>query len=557
MTIHTAKPIAYKGTEPYLFVSYSHFDDHRVYPLIRYLQDHHIRVWYDEGIEIGSEYPRILEGAILNSAAFLQIISSNTVESAFCRKEVGLSLDIKGERKTMIAYIEETDLKYGLRLELRNIQRIPFHPDLSTVELGERIISSLYRIEPRVFEEHAGDDKLSGGDTGKPAVTEDLLYALPLELLGGDHPNVSERRIRSISRCIYEEAGNAVSIRVLSTICAAKEILIDVEFQDDSFEIDYDLYSRMIGNQLKDQLAADELSVECLPEENGVVRFGIPHQICSAVSLRDVMDTHGFRKWDAYLPLGLGVSRDGMKHILDLSEARNLWIGGRRGSGKTELLRSLLVSLLYKNKPSDLNVAIASTDPSDFEVFDNISHFMTPVISDHIQMGQTIDRLYKEMMHRFQAMADGQIHSFAEYHEQCKQSQMDPVPRLVMVIDGVDDYIGFLSQEQENQLCRIAQMGPTAGIHLIISERNMGKDGFMGLLRANVPMVIALRVESESDSETLIGGKGAEKLRLPGDLLLCNTGNSKARPILIRVSDLSKQEIHAVAGYLKEMCAAK
>lgn len=563
MTITTSKPTSYKGTEPYLFVSYSHFDDIHVYPLIHYLQNHNVRVWYDEGIAVGSEYPRILEEAILNSAVFLQFVSTNAVESDFCRKEIGLSLDTKGEQKTIIAYIQEAELKYGLRLELRNIQRIQYVPNQSVAELGERIITNLYRIEPQVFSNCVFEDSYSCDDSGEndktTIISERSSYSIPLELLVGsvENPNISESKVRNICRCIYEEAGSNIGVRVLSTIDGPKKLAIDVEFESSDFEIDYDLYAGLIGNQVQDKLDADYILVENVPNEANVVRFSIPVEICSTVSLRGIIDTHEFRKNDVYLPLGLGVSSDGTRLIRDLSESKNLWIGGQGGSGKTDLIRSMLVSLLYKNAPSDLRITIASPNSSDFEPFNEIPHLRSPVISDSSQLAKNIDWFYKEMMHRYQVLGDAQINSLVEYIQKCKQNNEVYFPRLVMVIDGIDDYVDLLPQEQENQLCRLTQMGHLVGIYLIIASSKVHEDSFMVLLRSNFSMIIALRMNSGADSEALIKEKGAEKLRLPGDMLVFNPGDLRGRPIRIRGSYTSTEEIHAVTSYLKELDAVK
>ena len=104
------KPKAYVGTEPYLFVSYSHKDENIIYPLIRTMQQRGVRIWYDEGIRAGHEFPQYIEEALINAACFVQFISPNAVESFFCRNEIGLALDVKLNR-TFVVYIEKTELK--------------------------------------------------------------------------------------------------------------------------------------------------------------------------------------------------------------------------------------------------------------------------------------------------------------------------------------------------------------------------------------------------------------------------------------------------------------
>lgn len=161
------KPESYRGAMPYLFVSYSHKDSDTVFPLIEQLQNFGIRVWYDEGIEIGSEFPKYIEDALLNSAAFLQFISPNAVESFFCRNEIGLSIDVK-PHVTFVVHLCKTELKYGLRLQLRNVQSLLYYEFPTSEVFFKKLVASLWNAVPDIFSVPYGEDGPAEEPQGSP-----------------------------------------------------------------------------------------------------------------------------------------------------------------------------------------------------------------------------------------------------------------------------------------------------------------------------------------------------------------------------------------------------
>lgn len=145
------RPKAYEGIKPYLFVSYSHKDGALVYPIIQGMQQHGVRVWYDDGIRAGSEFPQYIEDTLVQAACILQFVTRNTVESFFCRNEIGLALDTH-QNQTFIVYLEETELKYGLRLQLRNIQALRWEKYHETQEFLNALLELLRTNAAEVFE---------------------------------------------------------------------------------------------------------------------------------------------------------------------------------------------------------------------------------------------------------------------------------------------------------------------------------------------------------------------------------------------------------------------
>lgn len=207
------KPKAYVGTEPYLFVSYSHKDENIIYPLIRKMQQRGVRIWYDEGIRAGHEFPQYIEEALINAACFVQFVSPNAVESFFCRNEIGLALDVKLNR-TFVVYIEKTELKYGLRLQLRSIQALARNQYETEQEFLGAVQNLLCVNAPEVFEAEKSATLPNETKTaGQPATTlkVETPQELPLRNLG---PEIRTVKFREGFASITKEAcKEAASIR--------------------------------------------------------------------------------------------------------------------------------------------------------------------------------------------------------------------------------------------------------------------------------------------------------------------------------------------------------
>lgn len=109
-------PIAYEGSKPYIFVSYSHRDTKLVMRIMDYLQKAGYRVWFDGGIEAGSEWPEYIASHLSKCECFLSFISETFVESQNCRRELNFALDLK--KPVLNVYIEEVELTAGMRMQL-------------------------------------------------------------------------------------------------------------------------------------------------------------------------------------------------------------------------------------------------------------------------------------------------------------------------------------------------------------------------------------------------------------------------------------------------------
>ncbi len=113
---------SYEGNEPYIFISYAHKDESKVYPVIRGLQERGFRIWYDAGIEPGTEWPEYIAEHINNSGCVLCFVSENALNSQNCRREIAYAID---EHKNMMAaYLEKVSLSAGMKMQLGILQAI-------------------------------------------------------------------------------------------------------------------------------------------------------------------------------------------------------------------------------------------------------------------------------------------------------------------------------------------------------------------------------------------------------------------------------------------------
>ncbi len=128
------RPIAYSGNKPYIFVSYAHVDNARVWPIIQNLQDRGFRVWYDNGIDPGTEWDKIIAEHLMECTLFLVVMSKGYLASDNCKDELSYSRDLNKNR--VIIHLEEVVLPPELAMRIGRSQAL-FYYMYSQSNLGE------------------------------------------------------------------------------------------------------------------------------------------------------------------------------------------------------------------------------------------------------------------------------------------------------------------------------------------------------------------------------------------------------------------------------------
>jgi S-DNA-T family DNA segregation ATPase FtsK/SpoIIIE len=224
----------------------------------------------------------------------------------------------------------------------------------------------------------------------------------------------------------------------------------------------------------------------------------------------------------------------------------HLLVAGQTGSGKSVMINTLLVSLLYRNSPSDLKMILVDPKRVELKPFDEIPHLLTPVITEPEKTISALKWAVAEMERRYQTLSDAGRRSISEYNRLKKEESM---PYIVIVIDELADLMMMAARDVEALVVRLAQKARAVGIHLVLATQRPSVDVITGLIKANVPGRIAFTTQSQVDSRTIIDQIGAEKLLGKGDMLFSTPQMSK--PKRLQGALIDTDEVEKVADFVR------
>jgi S-DNA-T family DNA segregation ATPase FtsK/SpoIIIE len=230
----------------------------------------------------------------------------------------------------------------------------------------------------------------------------------------------------------------------------------------------------------------------------------------------------------------------------DISKLPHLLVAGTTGSGKSVCLNSLILSILYKSTPDEVRFIMIDPKMVEFRVYNGIPHLLVPVVTDVKKAAGALPGAGAELMKRYRMCADSNARDLEGYNRLMRRTEGGvTLPQVVVVIDELADLMLTAAKEVEESVCRVAQMGRAAGVHLIIATQSPRADVITGLMKANIPSRIALKVASALESRIILdAGGNADKLVGNGDMLYAPIGISK--PIRIQgtwVSDAEREEV--------------
>ena len=284
-----------------------------------------------------------------------------------------------------------------------------------------------------------------------------------------------------------------------------------------------------LSNDLALSLAAPSIRIEAPVPGKSVVGIEVPNTITGQVSLRGVIETNVFQKLSARgkLALALGKGAGGEAVAGDLTRMPHLLIAGATGSGKTVCLNSVICCLLLRNTPYDLKFIMIDPKRVELTPFNGIPHLATPVIVDTDKALNSLRWLNLEMDKRYPKLAEAGVRNIEGYNRSLQGAEK--MPHLVLVIDELADIMMAGFDEVEQIICRLAQLGRAAGIHLVVATQRPSVDVVTGLIKANFPTRISFAVTSQVDSRTILDIGGAEKLLGRGDMLYMATESAKPK----------------------------
>jgi S-DNA-T family DNA segregation ATPase FtsK/SpoIIIE len=294
----------------------------------------------------------------------------------------------------------------------------------------------------------------------------------------------------------------------------------------------------------------------------GAVRIEVPNDEPDIVSMRSVIKSAKFQESRFDLPLVIGKTISGEIYTFDLAKMPHLLVAGATGQGKSALLNVILASLLYRKHPAELKIVIVDPKKVELTPYSKIEkHFLAklpgieePVISDTQKVVHTLKSLCMEMDNRYDLLKMAGVRNVKEYNEKFVNRQLNPMnghrymPYILLVIDEFADLIMTAGKEFEEPIARLAQLARATGIHLIIATQRPTTDIITGLIKANFPARIALRVTSTIDSITILDVPGANRLIGRGDMLVSTGG---ADPIRVQCAFVDTPEIDRLMDFIR------
>ncbi len=303
-----------------------------------------------------------------------------------------------------------------------------------------------------------------------------------------------------------------------------------------------------LQNDLALALASPTIRIEAPIPGRSLVGIEIGNKKRAVVSLREVLDTDEFKNSPSPLLMALGKDVKGAPTFADLAEMPHLLIGGTTGSGKTICLNSIILSLLYRNSPNEMQLILVDPKRVEFPVYSGLEHLLCPVIYDANQTLVALKWLVGEMERRFTIFAEAHSRDIASYNQKMQKKGENKLPYIVLIIDELADLMSIKGKEIESYVVRLAQMSRATGIHLILATQRPSVEVITGLIKANITSRIALKVGSLVDSRTILDSSGAEKLLGKGDLLFLSKEFTK--PKRIQNPFISENEIKRVINWI-------
>ena len=298
-------------------------------------------------------------------------------------------------------------------------------------------------------------------------------------------------------------------------------------------------------------LGASGVRIAAVPGKISVVGIEVPNRTVTTVSLREVLDSAEFTRAKSKSSIGLGKSIDGNCVVGNISKMPHLLIAGTTGSGKSVCMNSIIISLLYKAGPEDVKLIMVDPKMVELGIYNGIPQLLIPVVTDPKKAAGSLQWAVTEMLRRYKMMSDMGVRDLESYNSiVMSEEDGQKLPQVVIIIDELADLMMVAAKEVEDSICRIAQMGRAAGMHLIIATQRPSANVITGLMKANIPSRIAFSVASAMESRIILDTMGAEKLVGKGDMLYAPIGSGK--PLRVQGCFVTDGEVEAVAEYVKE-----
>ncbi len=314
-----------------------------------------------------------------------------------------------------------------------------------------------------------------------------------------------------------------------------------------------------LADDLALALAAKDIRIEAPIPGKSLIGIEVPNRQIATVGFRDMIEATP--KNDKMLEVPLGRAVNGQVMTADLTKMPHLLIAGATGSGKSVAINVIITSILLKAKPHQVKFLMIDPKKVELSVYNGIPHLLSPVVSEPKRAAKALAKVVGEMERRYELFAGFGVRNIDGYNKMVRDSnekddENQPyLPLILVIVDELADLMMTVSNDVEDAIVRIAQMGRAAGIHMILATQRPSVDVITGLIKANVPSRMAFAVSSGIDSRTILDSNGAEKLLGRGDMLFMPIDQNK--PVRVQGAFISDHDVEAVVDFIKQQQTAQ
>ena len=316
---------------------------------------------------------------------------------------------------------------------------------------------------------------------------------------------------------------------------------------------DHNVSVRSVSNMVQDiqiRLSGVSARFENIVEGQSTSGLEIPNVNITTVSFKDVYEAlPDVKKHPLAVAFGKNIKGDVI--YADFDEFPHALVAGTTGSGKSIFVNSVIVSLIMRNSPDDLKMVLVDPKKVEMSRYKDMPHLLCPIITDAQEAKLLMDKLVEEMENRYLLFAEHGCSNIKEFNEDAPGLGLDKLPYIMIFFDEYADMVDQC-KEISMPVVSIAQKARACGIHMCIATQRPSTNVVTGVIKANLPTHVALMMASYTDSMTIIGEGGAEKLIGKGDMLVQSPLVSRIGCVRLQGCFIHRQEINRVVGYLKE-----
>ena len=325
-------------------------------------------------------------------------------------------------------------------------------------------------------------------------------------------------------------------------------------------------YSRIINlnEDLCLGLQAESILIERIPGKP-TIGIEVPNTRRELIALRQMLESDEFHASASRLAIPLGKDINGRIRVAALETMPHLLIAGSTGSGKSVMINSMIMSIMFKATPDEVRLIMVDPKRVELGMYEGIPHLLTPVITDPKKATNALRNAVLEMERRLRLLAEHGVRNIDQFNKKVRklkdeprnlfteeetiEDELRPLPYILILIDELADLMMLEGKNVEESVTRLAQMARAVGMHLVLATQRPSVDVITGLIKANFPARISFRVATRVDSRTILDVMGAEHLLGKGDMLFLPPGSSR----LTRVHGafVTESEIQGVVDFWK------